>query len=96
MIVHSLIQFGVEELKSFHAGDCATCNQLRRGLKEALMYALLSSTWHRQSEMTTHSRVRNAEINLTYALKDFREHRRVGHAVNHFVPPWTADVRNAS
>jgi hypothetical protein len=94
--VHSLIQFGVEELHSFHPGDCVTCIQLRRGLKEALMYTLLSSTWSFHfSQVTALNQLRNAEINLTYALKDFREHRRIVHEDSSPAAAWSADQRNA-
>jgi hypothetical protein len=95
--VHSLIQYSVEELQSFHAGDCATCLRLRRGLKEATMYALLSSTWSfRYSQVTALNQLRNAEINLTYALKDFREHRRIVHEAGSPAVAWSVAGRNAS
>lgn len=95
--MHNLIQLSVEELKLFYGCDCITCNQLRRGLKEALMYALLSSTSsHLYAQVTAQTQSRNAEINLTYALRDFREHRRLSHSVDHFIPSWTAASRNAS
>jgi hypothetical protein len=94
--VHSLIQLAVEELKLHHAGDCVTCTQLRRGLKEALMYSLLSATGtHLHSQITAQNQLRNAEINLTYALRDFREHRKIGHLMNHSAPTWAAASRNA-
>ena len=95
--MHSLIQFSVEELQSFHPGDCTTCIQLRRGLKEALMYTLLSSTWSFHfSQVTALNQLRNAEINLTYALKDFREHRRIVHEASSPAAAWGADQRSAS
>jgi hypothetical protein len=95
--VRSLIQFGIEELQSSHAGDCPTCNQLRRGLKEAVMYALLSSTWtHLHSAVTNQTQLRNAEINLTYALRDFREHQKIWHTPALASSSWAAAARNAS
>jgi len=95
--VHSLIQSSVDELQSFHPEDCVTCYQLRRGLKEATMYALLCSTWmHLHSEVTAQNQVRTAEINLTYALKDFREHQKIWHTAHQIVTPWTSLARNAS
>ena len=95
--MRSLIQFGVEELQSNHAGDCLTCNHLRRGLKEALMYALLSSTWtHLHSPVTVQTQLRNAEINLTFALKDFREHRKICHSPPLRSSSWATAARNAS
>lgn len=95
--MHSLIQFSVEELQSFHTGDCATCNRLRRGLKEATMYALLRSTWSfHYSQVTALNQLRNAEINLTYALKDFREHRRIVHEATPPPGAWNTAERNAS
>ena len=87
--MRNLIQLSVDELQSFEAGECMTCNQLRRGLKEATMYSLLASTWtHLYSKVTAETQLRNAEINLTFALKDLREHRRDRHATNHFSPSW--------
>ena len=95
--MRSLIQFGVEELQSSHVEDCPTCCQLRRGLKEAVLYAMLTSTWtHLQSQVTAQTQLRNAEINLTYALKDFREHRKIWHTPTHVPPSWAAGMRNAS
>jgi hypothetical protein len=95
--VRSLIQFGIEELQAPHTGDCPTCNQLRRGLKEAVMYALLSATWtHLHSPVTAQTQLRNAEINLTYALKDFREHRKIWHTPAPIASSWAAAARNAS
>jgi hypothetical protein len=92
-----LIQFAIEELQSCHPGECVTCSQLRRGLKEATMYALLSSTWsHHYSQVTVETQSRNAEINLTYALKDFREHRRIAHPVETVAPPWSEAASHAS
>lgn len=95
--MRSLIQFGFEELQSFHGSECATCNQLRRGLKDAVMYAALCATAkHLQSPVTAQTIAHNAEVNLTYALKDFREHRRVFHAMNPVAGRWTPAARSAS
>jgi hypothetical protein len=61
------------------------------------MYALLCSTWSfHYSQVTALNQLRNAEINLTYALKDLREHRSIGHATDHFAAPLAQEARNAS
>jgi hypothetical protein len=61
------------------------------------MYALLSSTWtHLHSAVTAQTQLRNAEINLTFALKDFREHQKIWHTPTLASSSWAAAARNAS
>jgi hypothetical protein len=96
--VHNLIQFSIEELRSFHAGDCPTCIQLRRGLKEATLYAALMSTSRLvQPEGPARTHYRSAEMNLSYALSDLQEHRKIWHScAESAMPPWVAAAGHAS
>ncbi|HEX6880589.1 MAG TPA: hypothetical protein VF135_09505 [Terriglobales bacterium] len=95
--MRNLIQTSLEELETPAPAECATCNQLRQLLKQALMNALLASTWtHLYGETEAQTRLRAAEVTLRYSLKDLREHRMYPHRTEHSEQEWAAVARPAS
>lgn len=96
--MHNLVPSAIEEVLSFTPGCCHACRELHEELKAALMQYLLATTnMYVHGPEIAEARMKNVELSLADAMREFDSHRKDTHFAGYFALSWMEmPVRNAS